>query len=177
MMQVNVYTRSKVVKLELNGKTIAEQTVADGSITATFNIEYQQGTLVAKAFDDGKETGASILSTAGKPAAIRLIADRRIIKADPNDLSFVSVEIINDNGNIVPSVDGLEISFQLTGHASIAGVGNGDPEDMSSFQQNHKKIYEGKALAIVRPIGTKGIVTLTATAVGLTPGSVQIEIK
>jgi len=177
MMQVNVYTRNKVVKLELNGKTIAEQTVADGSITTTFNIEYQPGTLVAKAFDDGKETGASTLSTCGKPAAIRLIADRRIIKTDPNDLSFVSVEIIDDKGNIVPSVDGLEISFQLTGHASIAGVGNGDPEDMSSFQQNHKKIYEGKALAIVRPIGTKGKVKLTATAVGITPGSVQIEIK
>ena len=71
-MQVDVYTRSKTVKLELNGKIIAEQIVPEGSITATFQIEYQPGTLVAKSFDDGKQTGSSTLSTTGKPFAIRL---------------------------------------------------------------------------------------------------------
>jgi len=177
MMQVNVYTRSKTVRLELNGKVIAGQTVPDGSITATFNVEYQPGTLVAKAFDGGKEKGASALSTAGKPAAIRLIADRKTIKADQNDLSFISVEIIDDKGNIVPSVDGLEVRFQLTGNASIAGVGNGDPADMSSFQQYHKKVYWGKALAIVRPSGIKGSANLSATVEGLKPGHIQIIMK
>ena len=73
---VHVYTRSKQVKLELNGKVIAEQTVPDSSITATFEIAYQPGTLVAKSYDNGKETGSSSLTTTGKPVAIRLIADR-----------------------------------------------------------------------------------------------------
>ncbi|MGZ3937100.1 MAG: sugar-binding domain-containing protein, partial [Flavisolibacter sp.] len=112
-MQVDVYSRSKTVKLELNGKVIAEQTIPEGSITGIFQIEYQPGLLVAKTFDNGKETGASVLSTAGKPVAIRLIADRKKIRADQNDLSFISVEVIDNKGNVVPSVDGLEITFKL----------------------------------------------------------------
>jgi beta-galactosidase len=176
-MQVDVYTRSKTVKLELNGKVIAEQTVPEGSITATFQIEYQPGILVAKAFDNGKETGSSTLSTSGKPVAIRLVADRKKIHADQNDLSFVSVEVVDSKGNVVPASDGLEINFKLTGDATIAGVGNGNPSDMSSFQQHHKQVYQGKALVIMRPTGAKGIATLTASAKGLQSSSVQIQMQ
>jgi len=176
-MQVDVYTRSKTVKLELNGKVIAERTIPEGSITATFQIEYQPGILVAKTFHNGKETGSSTLSTAGKPVGIRLMADRKTIDADPNDLSFVSVEVVDNKGNVVPSIDGLEIDFKLNGEAMIAGVGNGNPADMSSFQQHHKQAYQGKALVIVRPSGTKGAATLTASAKGLQGSSIQIQIK
>src|ERR1700744_702333 len=98
-MQVDVYTRSKTVKLKLNGKVTADQTVPEGSITPKFQIEYQPGILVAKAFDGGKETGSSILSTTGKPVGIRLKADRKMIKADPNDLSFIGVEVVDNKGN------------------------------------------------------------------------------
>ena len=176
-MQVDVYTRSKTVKLELNGKVIAVQDVLEGSITTTFQIDYQPGVLVAKAFDDGKETGSSTLSTAGKPFAIRLKADRKMIKADPNDLSFIDVEVVDSKGNVVPSVDGLEINFKLSGDATIAAVGNGNPSDMSSFQQHHKEVYQGKAQAIVRPTGTPGTATLTASAEGLKGDEVQIVFK
>ena len=176
-MQVDVYTRSKTVKLELNGKVIAEQTVPEGSITTTFQIEYHSGTLVAKSFDDGKQTGSSTLSTTGKPFAIRLKADRKMIKADPNDLSFIDVEVVDNKGDIVPSVDGLEINFKLTGNATIAAVGNGNPSDMSSFQQHHKQVYQGKAQAIVRPTGMTGTATLTASADGLKGSEIQIVIK
>lgn len=176
-MQVHVYTRSKQVKLELNGKLIAEQILPVGSITASFEITYQPGTLVAKTYDGGKETGENRLSTAGKPAAIRLVADRPAIKSDPNDLSFVSVEIVDDKGNIVPSANGMDINYQLTGVATIAGVGNGEADDMSSFQQHHKKVFRGRGLVIVRPLGSKGTAILKAEAVGLKTGQVQISIK
>ncbi|MEO6980750.1 MAG: glycoside hydrolase family 2 TIM barrel-domain containing protein, partial [Mucilaginibacter sp.] len=176
-MQVDVYTRSKIVKLELNGKAIAEQTIPEGSITATFQVDYQPGNLVAKAFDNGRETGVSALSTTGKPTAIRLVADRGAINAGQNDLSFVSVEIIDAKGNVVPSIDDLEIKFQLSGNATIAGVGNGNPADMSSFQQDRKKVYQGKALVIIRPEGVKGAVTLTAAGNGLKPGHIILSMK
>ena len=176
-MLVHVYTRGKEVKLELNGKTIAKQVVAEGSITATFEIEYQPGTLIAKTYDSGKETGESSLSTAGKAAGIRLVADRKLIKADPNDLSFVAVEIVDGKGNLVPSEDGLDIEYKLTGDATIAGVGNGKADDPSGFQLNHKKVYRGRGLIIIRPTGNKGIVTLKATAKGLTAGILQINMK
>ena len=176
-MQVDVYTRSKTVKLELNGKVIAVQNVPEGSITAMFQIDYQPGILVAKAFDNDKETGSNTLTTAGKPVGIRMIADRKMINDNPNDLSFVSVEVVDNKGNVVPSVDGLEINFKITGEAEIIAVGNGNPSDMSSFQQPHKKVYQGKALAILRPLHGKGNAILTASAKGLQSSSVQIQIK
>jgi len=176
-MQVHVYTRSKLVRLELNGKVIAEQTVPQGSITATFEIEYQPGTLVAKGFEGGKETCSTILKTIGKPVGIRLVADRSTIQADMNDLSYVSVEIVDSKGNVVPSIDDLEVTYQLTGNATIAGVGNGSATDMSSFQQNHKKVFQGRGMVIIRPKGAPGTVTLKASANGLKDGLVQISMK
>ncbi|RVT79637.1 glycoside hydrolase family 2 protein [Flavobacterium sufflavum] len=176
-MQVHVYTRSKVVKLELNGKLIAEQIVPEGSITAIFEIEYQPGTLVAKGFDGEKKTGESTLITTGKPSAIRLSTDRSTINADLNDLSYINVEIIDQKGNIVPNVDDLEITYQLTGNASIAGVGNGNVADMSSFQQNHKKVYQGRGLVILRPNEFSGKITLKAQAKGLAAGQIEIRTK
>lgn len=176
-MQIHVYTRSKQVRLELNGKMIAEQNVPDGSITATFEVPYQAGRLIARGFDNGKETASSLLSTAGKPDAIRLVADRQAIRADANDLAYVSVEIVDDKGNLVPSIDDVEVTYQLTGNATIAGLGSGNPADLSSFQQNHKKVYQGRGLAIIRPTGKKGMLTLRASAPGLKDAVVQVNLK
>ena len=160
--------------MELNGKVIAEQTVPEGSVTAAFDVDYQPGTLVAKGFDNGKKTCETILTTTGKPVGIRLIADRATINADSNDLSYVNVEIFDAKGDVVPNVDDLEITYQLTGNATIAGVGNGNVADMSSFQQNHKKVYQGRGLVIVRPNGVGGKITLKASATGLKATSVEI---
>jgi beta-galactosidase len=174
-IKVQVYTRSKEVKLELNGKTIAEQTVPDGSIAASFEVEYQPGTLIARGYGNGKEIGKSVLSTTGKPVAIRLVPDRKRLKADANDLSYVSVEVVDEKGAVVPTTDDMEISFELTGAGRIAGVGNGNPADLSSFQQNHKKVFQGKGLVIIRPNGKSGSILLKATANGLVPAQIVIS--
>ena len=176
-LQVYVYTRSKEVKLELNGKIIAEKEVPAGSITVTFDVDYQPGTLVAKGFTNGKQTGSNTLKTTGKPAGIRLIADRGTINADLNDLSYVNVEIIDEKGNVVPSVYDIEVNYELSGNATIAGVGNGNVADMSSFQQNHKKVYQGRGLVIIRPTGTPGNIMLKAKSNGLKEGSVEVMMK
>jgi beta-galactosidase len=176
-MLVHVYTRSKLVKLELNGKIIAEQTLPDTSITASFEIIYQPGTLVAKSYDGDKLTGSSTLSTAGKPVAIRLTADRNTIHATTNDLAFISAAIVDEKGNVVPNIDDIEITYSLTGNATIAGVGNGSFDDASSFQQPHNKVYQGRGLAIVRPNGKAGTATLTASAKGLKNGVVKVVIQ
>jgi beta-galactosidase len=176
-MQVHVYTRSRKVEIILNGKVIADQVLQEGTITATFEVEYQPGTLVAKTYDGARETGYSELSTAGIPAGIRLVADRRTIKANLNDLSFVNVEIIDEKGIVVPWVDDLEITYQLTGNASIAGVGNGNPRDVSSFQQPQKKVFHGRGLVIIRPKGNAGKITLKAEAEGMKGSQITITIQ
>jgi len=72
---------------------------------------------------------------------IRLIADRTTIKADRNDLSYVMTEITDAEGNVVPDADDILVSFEVTGNGKIAGVGNGNHSDMSSFQQPRKKSF------------------------------------
>jgi beta-galactosidase len=173
---VHVYTRSKVVRLELNGKQIAEEVVPEGSVTATFEINYHPGTLVAKAFDNGQLKSSAELRSSGPATNIRLVADRKAIRADRNDLSFVSVAVTDKAGRWVPADDSTIIHFQVSGVGTIAAVGNGSYDDASSFQQPQKRVYHGRAQVIIRPKGPKGMVTLTATGEGLAPTTLKIEI-
>jgi beta-galactosidase len=176
--QVHVYTRCPQVKLELNGKTIGEQDVdLEKSITATFEIPYEPGTLVAHCYDNGKEIASQTLKTTGEPAAIRLVADRTRIRASRNDLSYVMAEIIDADGNIIPDADNIIVTFDVTGKGKVAGVGNGDPRDMSSFQQPMKKTYQGICLAIIRPETIPGKINIRATAEGLKEASLAITAK
>jgi beta-galactosidase len=177
-MMVNVYTRSNLVKLELNGKLVGEQ-VVDGekSITATFVIPYEPGTLIARCFNNGTETASQTLITAGKPQSIRLTADRSEIKADPNDLAYVMAEVVDADGNTIPWADDILINFEITGTGKLAGVGNGNPEDMSSFQRPRKKTFHGICLAIIRPEATPGRINIRATAEGLKDANLVIAAK
>lgn len=174
-MQVHVYTRSKLVKLELNGKIIGEQAV-DGevSVTATFEVPYEPGTLVARCYDNGKETASQTLKTVGAPAAIRLVPDRSSIRASRNDLSYIQTEITDAEGNVVPYADNVTVNYEISGPGEIAGVASGNPKEMSSFKQPEMKTFMGKCLAIVRPLGGPGKVILKAKAEGLKESSVEI---
>lgn len=175
---VHVYTRSQQVKLELNGKIVGEQKVDMGkSITATFEVPFEPGTLIAHCYDNGKESASQTLETTGKPVAVRLVADRTRIRADRNDLSYVRAEIIDFKGNIVPDADDTMVNFEAIGNGKVAGVGNGNPRDMSSFQQPKKKAFQGICLAIIRPETTPGKINVRATAEGLKEASVIITAK
>ena len=177
-LQVNVYTRCQQVQLKLNGKIVGEQNMdPEKSIIALFEVPYEAGTLIACCYDNGSETASQTLKTTGKPAAIRLRADRTEIKANRNDLSYVSAEIIDSEGNIVPDADDIMVSFDITGKGGLAGVGSGNPCDMSSFQQPTKRTWQGICLVIVRP-GTKtGKIKISATAEGLKGASLTISAK
>lgn len=176
-MNVIVYTRCPKVKLELNGQVIGEQELLKDSIIMSFDVPYQAGKLVAKGYEDGKEIATAILETTGKPVAIRLKADRKTIKANQNDLSYVHVEIVDDKGRVVPYVDDMEVNYSISGNGELAGVGNGNPIDMSSFQQPRKKVFHGKGLVIVKPKGGSGKFVLTAKANGLKDAFVEVVTR
>jgi len=176
-MNVMVYTRCQSVRLELNGKLIAEQKVPEKSITVTFDLTYQPGTLVAKGYTNGKEITSTVLKTTGQPVAIRLKPDRAKMNANRNDLSYVSVEVVDSEGNVVPNADNVEINYSVSGNGEIIGVGNGCTEDLSSFQQPKKKVFRGKGLVIIRPKGNSGKIRLKASAIGLTENSIEIVTK
>jgi beta-galactosidase len=177
-MQVHVYTRSQLVKLELNGKIVGEQNVDENkSITATFEVPYEAGTLTARCFDNGRETSSQSIKTVGKPAAIRMVADRTNIKANKNDLSYIMTEIIDADGNVIPYADDIMVNFEISGNGEIAGVGNGNPVDLSSFQQPRKKTFQGKCLVIIHPEVTPGKIIIKAKSEGLKECSLEIEAE
>lgn len=176
-LQVRVFTRSEKVKLELNGKLIDEKKLEKGSITATFKLPYSAGKLVARSFIGDKEVATETLITAGKPLAIRLKADRNSINADKNDLVYIAVEIIDEAGNVVPNVDNVLVKYQIEGQGKLAGVANGNPRDMSSFQKPEKRVFQGKGLLIVSPTKKAGNIRIVAKADGLKESILTIKTK
>jgi beta-galactosidase len=130
--------------------------------------------LKAIGLENGKAVDSVVLKTAGKPAGICLVADRKNIHATRNDLAYVTAEVIDANGQVVPNAE-LLMHFSTTGNGEIAATGNANPSGVASMQQPEHKTFRGKCLAIVRPMGESGTITLKATADGLTPAQVVIQ--
>jgi beta-galactosidase len=109
---------------------------------------------------------------------IKLIADRSTLKANRNDLSYITVEITDAQGNIVPNAN-IPVIFTVSGVGEIAGNGNGSPTDMESFNNPVCKTLHGKALAILRPsMGKKeGTITLKAESDRLETGEINIKVQ
>lgn len=107
------------------------------------------------------------MRTAGEPATLRLTPDRTTLKADGEDLSFVLVEAVDKNGTLCPLAMNA-VKFEITGPATIAGVGNGDHHFPAEFVTDRVALFYGKAMVIVRSIdGKPGTVQITATIKGL----------
>lgn len=179
LMDVRVFSKSPVIRLELNGQLIAEQTInAQKSITANFKVPYKAGELKALALENGKVVATKTLQTTGVPAGVRLTPDRKIIKASRNDLSYVKVEIIDKNGNLIPNAN-IPVTFNVSGVGEITGSGNACPTDMESFNAPICKTFNGQAVAILRPKSNnkQGSITFKAEADGLRTGSIVIEVK
>ncbi|GAB3163581.1 glycoside hydrolase family 2 TIM barrel-domain containing protein [Telluribacter humicola] len=175
-LQVRVFSRAPRVRLTLNGQLIGEKAIADSSITAVFEVPYQPGVLKAVNVVEGKETESVVLSTVGEPRQLRLTADRRTIRASRNDLSYVTVEVVDAQGQVVPGAE-VSVQFALSGAGELAAVGNANPTDVSSFQKPQKNTFRGRALAIIRPTEKPGTITLKATAPGLAPATITITTK
>ena len=176
-LQVHVYTRYDAVQLVLNGKIIGEQNVSPQTkLTATFTINYQPGVLKAIGLQNGKAVDSVVLQTAGKPASIRLVADRTHIHANANDLAYVTAEVIDEKGRLVPNA-ALPLHFSVSGNGEIIATGNANPSGAESMQQPQHKTFEGKCLVIVRPKGNAGTIMLKAEGEGLMAGDVVITTK
>jgi hypothetical protein len=131
------------------------------------DVPYEPGELKAVAYKDGKPIGEAIMKTAGAPASIRLTPDRTKVASSGDDLCYLTVEAVDAEGNICPLADNL-VEFQIEGPAAIAGVGNGNPLSIEPYQADHRKLFFGKALLIVKADeGPGGEIKITATSDGL----------
>ena len=170
------YNHADEVELFLNGKSVGIKKKEGDDLHVMWRLKFEPGTLKAISRKDGKIVKTEVIHTAGKPAKILLIADRKNIKADGKDMSFVTVKILDKDGNVVPTADNM-VNFKLNGNALIAGVDNGCETDHSSFKANHKQAFNGLALAILQSNGKAGNIALTASSKGLTSATVIISSK
>ena len=174
-LQVEVYSGAERVQLFLNDKLIGEKpTGRDEEFKAAFSVPYTPGTLKAVGYRDGRAVAEHVLATTGNPVALRLVADRTAVQADGEDLSFVAVEAVDAQGRLEPNAD-QEVQFSISGPGVIAAVANGDGQDEASYQGDRRKLFQGRALVVVRTSRQVGPIKLTATTSGLRDGSVTIE--
>ncbi len=175
-LKVRVYTRGDTVRLLLNGREVGSSPVSAATkLTAEFTVPYAPGELRAEATLAGKPVGSIALATVGPPARLRLSPDRKTIRADRNDLAYVTVEVLDAKGNLVPDAT-VSVDFALSGAGELAGVGSADPKDAASFRQPRRRTFHGRCVAVLRPLGTPGAMALRAEAAGLSGGRASIRV-
>lgn len=174
-LNVRVYTSGDEVKLLLNGKVVGTKPVPEAAqLLAEFPVPYAKGELRAVAYKDGKEIASLAFRTVSKPARLRLRADRQTILASRNDLAFVSVEIADEEGAPIPDIV-RTIDFRVAGVGELAAAGNANPKDVNSFRQPSCRTFRGRCLAILRPTGGEGSITLEASSKGLQPATILVK--
>ena len=178
---VFVYTNGDEAELFLNGKSLGKQSKKPKSEISTeryrlmwHDVVYEAGELKAVAYRAGKVIGEKVLRTAGEAYTLKLTPDRSRLKASGEDLSFILVEAYDKNGNLCPLAEYM-INFELKGPGEIAGVGNGNPQSHEPFVAPYRKLFNGKAMLIVRTIANKpGKITVEASAEGLKPAKTSL---
>jgi len=170
------YNNADEVELFLNGKSLGIKKKTGDDLHVMWRIKFEPGTLKAVSRKDGKVILTREIHTAGKPAKIELVADRKNIKADGKDLSFITVKILDKDGNVVPDANNL-VNFKINGNAFIASVDNGDEVSHDPFKADYRKAFNGLALAIVQSKDKGGNITLTATSDGLQAATIVLQSK
>ncbi|MEG0455930.1 MAG: DUF4982 domain-containing protein, partial [Bacteroides sp.] len=163
-------------ELFVNGKSQGVRSKGKDDFHVMWRVKFEAGTVKAVSRKGGKLIAEQEIRTAGEPAQIRLTPDRSTVHADGKDLSFVTVEIVDKDGNFCPNAVN-DVTFAIEGSGFIAGVENGNPTSMEKFKDNHRKAFYGKCLVVIQNNGQEGGIELTATAGGLEKAVTVIKAK
>ncbi|MDE6269527.1 MAG: DUF4982 domain-containing protein [Muribaculaceae bacterium] len=168
------YNNADEVELLLNGRSLGTRSKGADDFHVSWKVPFEPGTLTAISRRDGHEVARAERRTAGAPAAIRLTPDRARITADGNDLSYITVEVVDADGNLCPWAEN-EITFEVHGSARNEGVDNGSPISLERFKDNKRKAFYGKAMLILRnDQGKTGPALVRATSPGLESATATI---
>jgi beta-galactosidase len=165
---VYVYSNCAGVELFVNGKSQGKQNAEDGEYRFIWEkVVYQPGSVRAVGNDgEGNMLCEKEIKTAGEASRIVLEADRTRVKADGQDLSFISVKIMDDRGNICPLAD-HKVQFEVMGAGVLECVGNGDPTCIESYQASERSAFHGKCLLVVKSTEETGEIKILASSEGL----------
>jgi len=141
------------------------------------DVVYEPGVIEVVAYDEnGREQARERIRTAGAPAAIELSADRDALAADGLDLAYVTVRIVDADGNLCPVADN-PVHFDVSGAGTFRAAANGDATCLVPFQSATMPAFSGQLTAIVQSAKEKGTITLTASSDGLQSSTITIKVK
>ena len=160
----------------LNEKSLGAKRKIGDDLHLMWRVKFVPGILKAVGKKNGKEFLVKEIKTANEPYKISLEADRKIIKADGKDLSFVTVKILDKDGTLVPYADNL-VNFEISGEGKIVGVDNGSQTSHEPFKANYRKAFNGLCLVVIQSNNNAGKIKLSAKSENLLPAEIEIETK
>ncbi|MBG6235855.1 beta-galactosidase [Pedobacter sp. CAN_A7] len=173
---VHVFSAADEAELFLNGKSLGRK--KRGTFEYRFRwdeVKYTPGELKVVSYKDGKPWATESVKTVGEAAKLQLTADRNKIRADGTDLSFITIKVMDKDGNVVPEAT-HHITFSIAGPAELIVTDNGDPADLVAFPAKERKAFSGLALAIVRSVDKQsGEIIVTAKAEGMTEAKIVLR--
>lgn len=180
---VFVYTNYPSAELFINGKSYGRQTKhKNGTVENRYRLMwhdavYQPGEVRVVAYDEqGNPVAEKTIRTAGKPHHIELVTDRSSLQADGKDLAYVTLRIVDKNGNLCPN-DGRLVSFKVKGAGKYRASANGDPTCLDLFHKPEMHAFGGMLTVIVQSGEKTGEIELQATAKGIKTGAIRIPVK
>ena len=169
---VFVYTSWPKAELLVNGKSMGFREKGEEDLLSRYrliwdDVRYEPGEITVIAYNENNfEAERKTIRTAGKPYRIELVPSRDSLIADGKDLLYVTVRIVDRDGNLCP-LDTRKVRFEVSGAGQFRAVANGDPTCLESFQSPEMSAFSGMLTVIVQSDRTPGPITLTAKAKGL----------
>jgi beta-galactosidase len=174
-LEITAYSSCDEVELFLNGRSLGKmKTDRATEFKATWSVPYQAGELKAVGYMGKKEVNTAILRTAADPVQIKMSADRNVIKANGQDLSYITVELVDDKGIRNPKAENT-VKFTIEGPGKIIGTGNANPLSLESYTAPERKAWQGRCLVVIKSDLAEGKISLKASSPGLSPASIVIS--
>lgn len=180
---VFVYTNYPSAELFINGKSYGRQTKhKDGTVENRYrlmwyNTIYEPGEVKVIAYDDNnKAVAEKVVNTAGKPHHIELSTDYSVLKANGKDLAYVTLKVVDKDGNLCPT-DSRLVNFKVRGAGKYRASANGDPTCLDLFHLPRMHVFSGMLTVIVQSSEKAGVIELRASAKGVKAGKIKINVK
>lgn len=176
------YTNYPKAELFVNGKSMGVKQKNKNSKYERYrlmwnDVVYYPGEIKVVAYDDkGEIAETRTIKTAGKTYKISTAVDRNTIKADGKDLAFVTVEVLDKDGNLCPKADNL-LFFDVEGDISLKAVCNGDPTDQTSFSSTYMRAFNGKLVVVLQSKNKAGSGKLKVYGANLKPAVLDVCIE
>jgi beta-galactosidase len=174
-VRVIAFSNAKKVELFLNDRSLGAVDVEYDSY-AQWQVPFEPGHLVAKAYINGKTVATEDLSTTGAPSAIQAQPFGATLAANDEDIAVIPITILDDGGRVVPDSTN-EVTCQLLGGGRIVGLGNGDPADHTPEHVNRKQVFHGRCDVYVQAGNSPAVYQLIVKSPGLATAGVSIRVE